>query len=140
MEEKEIQAIVINNKISNVCPGGGGGDGGVGDAEKVCEAVAKQMNLPSSTCVLPSSTGVIGWRLPYQAVIDAVPKVVETFQSKSILPAAAGIITTDRYPKIRAVDVCGGRIVGIAKGAGEYLCVCVGMGRDGSRAANFMHT
>lgn len=59
-------------QISNVCPGGGGGDGGVGDAEKVCEAVAKEMGLPSASYVLPSSTGVIGWRLPFQAVIDAV--------------------------------------------------------------------
>ena len=39
-------------------------------------------------------------------------------QSESIIPAAAGIITTDRYPKIRSADVGGGRIVGIAKGAG----------------------
>ena len=113
-----LQAIVVNNKISNVCPGGGGGDGGVADAELVCAAVAKQLNLPSGNLVLPSSTGVIGWRLPFQAVIDAVPSVLKTMQSASILPAAAGIITTDRYPKIRASSIGGGKIVGIAKGAG----------------------
>ncbi len=118
IEEKALQAIVVNNKISNVCPGGGGGDGGVGDAEKVCTAVAEKLGLPSGSYVLPSSTGVIGWRLPFQAVIDAVPRVLETMQSTSILPAAAGIITTDRYPKIRAASVAGGRLVGIAKGAG----------------------
>lgn len=42
------------------------------DAEKVCAAVAEKMGYPSASYVLPSSTGVIGWRLPYQAVIDAV--------------------------------------------------------------------
>ncbi len=117
-EQPLLQAIVVNNKISNVCPGGGGGDGGVADAELVCAAVAKQLNLPSGNFVLPSSTGVIGWRLPFQAVIDAVPSVLKTMQSTSILPAAAGIITTDRYPKIRASSIGGGKVVGIAKGAG----------------------
>ena len=39
-------------------------------------------------------------------------------QAKTIMPAAAGIITTDRYPKVRSASVAGGRIVGIAKGAG----------------------
>ena len=72
LDEAKIQAVVVNNKISNVCPGGGGGDGGVGDAERVCEAVAKSMGLPSGGFVLPSSTGVIGWRLPCQAIIDVV--------------------------------------------------------------------
>ncbi|GAB5032860.1 arginine biosynthesis bifunctional protein [Nannochloropsis oceanica] len=117
-EQPLLQAIVVNNKISNVCPGGYGGDGGVADAELVCAAVAKHLNLPSGSLVLPSSTGVIGWRLPFQAVIDAVPSVLKTMQSTSILPAAAGIITTDRYPKIRAASIGGGKIVGIAKGAG----------------------
>lgn len=38
----------------------------------MCEAVAKSMGFPSGNLVLPSSTGVIGWRLPVQAIIDVV--------------------------------------------------------------------
>ena len=48
----------------------------------------------------------------------ALPTAIASRQSDSILPAAEGIVTTDLYPKIRAVTLGGGRIVGIAKGAG----------------------
>ena len=35
-----------------------------------------------------------------------------------LLPAARAIMTTDRYPKLRAQPAAGGRVCGIAKGAG----------------------
>src|SRR5206468_615441 len=68
--------------------------------------------------VLPCSTGVIGWGLPVDAMIAALPQAVGALAAGSILPAAEGIVTTDLYPKIRRVEVGGGCIVGIAKGAG----------------------
>ncbi|ETV93201.1 glutamate N-acetyltransferase/amino-acid acetyltransferase, variant 2 [Aphanomyces invadans] len=113
LAEDTLGAIIVNNKISNVCANGGG----VSDAQEVCDAVAQHLDLRGSQ-VLPSSTGVIGWRLPVEPILHALPNLVESLQDTSILPAAAGIMTTDLYPKIRSVDVCGGRIVGIAKGAG----------------------
>ena len=64
-----------------------------------------------------------GWRIPVSEMIDEMPALVESLQSDSILPAARGIMTTDLYPKARAVEIpCAdgsvGRLVGIAKGAG----------------------
>ncbi|TMW68284.1 hypothetical protein Poli38472_005752 [Pythium oligandrum] len=112
--EEKLGAILVNNKISNVCASGGG----VTDAQEVCDALAKHLRLESGNAVLPSSTGVIGWRIPVDSMIQALPKLVENLQSESVLPVAEGIMTTDLYPKIRSADVCGGRIVGIAKGAG----------------------
>ena len=50
-----LQAIVVNNKISNVCA-----PGGVADSERVCSTVASLLGLKSAAQVLPSSTGVIG--------------------------------------------------------------------------------
>lgn len=114
---------MVNNKISNVCPGGLG-DGGFGDSESICQSVAQILNLPYSNMVFPSSTGIIGWRLPLAAITSAIPDAVKSLQRKSILPAAKGITTTDRYPKIRSatgtVPSTGApwSIVGIAKGAG----------------------
>lgn len=116
-ESNYVQAIAINNKISNVCPGGVG-DSGFGDSKQVCEGVAKNLNLESSNLVLPSSTGIIGWRLPVASILTAVPHAVSTLQSDSVLPAAIGICTTDRYPKVRRHDAVTWSLVGIAKGAG----------------------
>eukprot|EP00560_Eucampia_antarctica_P009082 CAMPEP_0197827492 /NCGR_PEP_ID=MMETSP1437-20131217/4247_1 /TAXON_ID=49252 ORGANISM="Eucampia antarctica, Strain CCMP1452" /NCGR_SAMPLE_ID=MMETSP1437 /ASSEMBLY_ACC=CAM_ASM_001096 /LENGTH=504 /DNA_ID=CAMNT_0043428341 /DNA_START=15 /DNA_END=1529 /DNA_ORIENTATION=+ len=114
---KPIQALVINNKVSNVCSGGDG----EGDAEMVCKSVADILNLSGgSDSVLPSSTGVIGWRLPAKELAEqVVPEAIKNLQSESALSAARDIMTTDRYPKLRSKTLSNGaRIVGIAKGAG----------------------
>jgi glutamate N-acetyltransferase/amino-acid N-acetyltransferase len=110
--EPALGAIIVNNKISNVCA-----PGGVTAAERVCAETARLLGLGASQ-VLPSSTGVIGWGLPVDAMIGALPPVVATLAGGSVMPAAEGIVTTDLYPKVRRAAVGGGSIVGIAKGAG----------------------
>jgi glutamate N-acetyltransferase/amino-acid N-acetyltransferase len=112
LSEPALGAVIINNKISNVCA-----PGGVEASEKICDATARLLGF-SPTQVLPSSTGVIGWGLPVEAIMGALPQAVATLQGQSILPAAEGIVTTDLYPKIRRAAVGAGSIVGIAKGAG----------------------
>jgi N-acetylglutamate synthase/N-acetylornithine aminotransferase len=112
-----LHAIVINNKVSNVCSGGDG----VADSETVCAAVAKALNLPGgASTVLPSSTGVIGWRLPAAELAgEVVPEAVSNLQTVSALNAAKAICTTDRFPKVRSKTLStGARLVGIVKGAG----------------------
>ncbi len=106
-------AVVINNKISNVAT-----PHGVEDARRICAATAAALGLDDDA-VLPSSTGIIGWRLPVEAMLEALPQALTARQGDSILPAATGIMTTDLYPKIRRADLPGGAsIVAIAKGAG----------------------
>lgn len=112
-----LQAIVINNKVSNVCSGGDG----VADSEMVCAAVADALKLPGgASTVLPSSTGVIGWRLPAKELAEeVVPLAVANLQTVSALNAAKAICTTDRFPKVRSKTLStGARLVGIVKGAG----------------------
>lgn len=92
LHEEKLGAILVNNKISNVCASGGG----VTDAQEVCDALAKHLRLPSGNLVLPSSTGVIGWRIPVEAMIEQIPHLVENLQSESVLPAAEGIMTTGK--------------------------------------------
>ena len=110
--EPTLGAIIVNNKVSNVCA-----PGGVETAERVCEETSRLLGLAPEQ-VLPSSTGVIGWRLPALEICAALPKVVTALKGGSVLPAAEGIVTTDLYPKIRRATVGQGSIVGIAKGAG----------------------
>ncbi len=107
-----LAAWVVNNKVSNVCA-----PGGVAAAEEVAAAAARLLGVAPEE-VLPSSTGVIGWRLPVAAMVEALPAAVGSLQSESVLPAAEAILTTDLYPKVRRADLSGGSIVGIAKGAG----------------------
>ena len=110
--EPQLAAIIINNKISNVCA-----PGGIGAAERVCAETARLLGF-SQEEVLPCSTGVIGWGLPVDAIIGSLPAAVAALAGGSVLPAAEGIVTTDLYPKVRRADVGAGSIVGIAKGAG----------------------
>lgn len=132
-----LGAIVINNKISNVCA-----PGGVETAERVAGEVGRLLGL-DSTAVLPSSTGVIGWGLPVDAMISALPQAVAALAPGSALPMAEGIVTTDLYPKVRRAVVGNGSLIGIAKGAGMvepnlatmlvYLFTDLAIGRDSLR-------
>ncbi len=110
--EPALGAIIVNNKISNVCA-----PGGEEAAERVSAEAARLLGIPASQ-VLPSSTGVIGWGLPVEDMLAALPRAVAALAPGSVMPAAEGIVTTDLYPKVRRADLGGGSIVGIAKGAG----------------------
>lgn len=112
LSEPRLGAILINNKISNVCA-----PGGVEASEAVAAAAAVLLGL-APTEILPCSTGVIGWGLPVEAMVAALPQAVANLAPGSIMPAAEGVVTTDLYPKIRYAPVGTGRVVGIAKGAG----------------------
>jgi len=112
LAEPRLGALVVNNKVSNVCA-----PGGAEAAERVCAAAASLLGLAPGE-VLPSSTGVIGWRLPVDRMVEALPAAVTSLQGESVLPAARAIMTTDLYPKVRRADLGGASLVGIAKGAG----------------------
>jgi glutamate N-acetyltransferase/amino-acid N-acetyltransferase len=112
LAEPLLSAIIINNKISNVCA-----PGGVEASERVCAETARLLGVGAAS-VLPSSTGVIGWGLPTGAIVSALPGAVASLSGDSVMPAAEGIVTTDLYPKVRRAQVGAGSIVGIAKGAG----------------------
>lgn len=135
----DLGALIINNKISNVCA-----PDGVSASERMCSATADLLGLKPEQ-VLPSSTGVIGWQLPIDAMAGALPDAQTALQAESVLPAAEGIVTTDLYPKVRSVQIGAGRIVGIAKGAGMiepnlatmlvYILTDIAIPRDALRAA-----
>lgn len=138
LDAPALGAVIINNKISNVCA-----PGGEAAAEHICAETARLLQLPPQA-VLPSSTGVIGWSLPVEAMLGALPAATAALASGSILPAAEGIVTTDLYPKVRRATVGGGSIVGIAKGAGMiepnlatmlvYLLTDIAVPREALRA------
>jgi glutamate N-acetyltransferase/amino-acid N-acetyltransferase len=113
LEAPRLGALVVNNKVSNVCA-----PAGVEASEAVCAATARLLGIEANE-VLPASTGVIGWRLPVDAMVTALPQAAASLQADTALPAAEAIMTTDLYPKVRRAELAGGAsIVGFAKGAG----------------------
>lgn len=138
LNEPALGAIIINNKISNVCA-----PGGVEAAERISTETARLLGIPA-TAVLPCSTGIIGWQLPVDAMVAALPQAIGSLKGGSAVPMAEGIVTTDLYPKARRATVGQGSIVGIAKGAGmvepnlatmlAYLLTDVAVPRDTLRA------
>ena len=112
LSEPTVGAVVVNSKVSNVRA-----PDGIAIAERWCEAVAGALGL-SGRQVLPNSTGVIGWRMPVEAMLAALPDAVGSLGQRSLVDAATAIMTTDLYPKIRRASVGRGSIVGIGKGAG----------------------
>jgi glutamate N-acetyltransferase/amino-acid N-acetyltransferase len=112
MDEPTIGAVVINNKVSNVCA-----PDGVATAERLCTGVASALGIAQGQ-VIPSSTGVIGWRIPIDAMLAALPNAAASVGKTSLLDAAKAVMTTDLYPKVRRATVGQGSIVGFAKGAG----------------------
>jgi len=111
LKEQLCQGILINNKVSNVCTQGGRED-------SLQLAAEIQKLLDNEGFVLPSSTGIIGWKLPVKEMLAELPRLKESLQKESLLPAARGIMTTDAFPKIRSITVDNARITAIAKGAG----------------------
>ncbi len=113
LAEPMLSALLVNNKVANV-----GAPGAVDAAEQLCAEVGRLLGRPAGE-IIPSSTGVIGWRLPLAEMRAALPRAFASLQKETVLPAAEAIMTTDLYPKIRRVDFPGGgSLVGIAKGAG----------------------
>jgi glutamate N-acetyltransferase/amino-acid N-acetyltransferase len=111
------QAVIVNSGVANAATG----PEGFADALAVSQAASKELGIADGL-VLVASTGVIGHRLPLRKIEAGMRGLVTGLNDGGIQDAEAGIMTTDRFPKIafrkgeigqREVTLCG-----IAKGAG----------------------
>jgi glutamate N-acetyltransferase/amino-acid N-acetyltransferase len=111
------QAVIVNSGVANAATG----PEGFADASAVSKAASKALGI-ADDLVLVASTGVIGHRLPLRKIKAGMGALVKGLHVDGIPDAEAGIMTTDRFPKIalrrgkigrREVTLCG-----IAKGAG----------------------
>lgn len=107
---RPVRGVLMNNKVANV-----GVPGGLDDAKRLTAALEA---LSGEGSWLSLSTGVIGWRLPVERMMRELPALHEARRETVGVELAEAIMTTDRYPKLRRVDLGEGSIVGIAKGAG----------------------
>ncbi len=106
--------VIANSGGANACTG----PEGFLDTHRTAEAAAEAAGVSAGDVVV-ASTGLIGERLPMDAVLPGVREVLASAEPGSVELAARAIMTTDTVPKRAEVLLPGGsRIVGIAKGAG----------------------
>ena len=119
IENGRLQAIVVNSKIANVATG----KAGIEDAKNMCRWTASSLGI-SPEQVLPSSTGVIGKRLPIEKIQLGCESISKKLGSttKHIENFARAIMTTDTMPKAISsqikIDDSMINITGITKGSG----------------------
>lgn len=111
------RALIVNAGHANA----GTGEPGLQDGRALCQAVATLLGIEAQE-VLPFSTGVIGERLPMQALCDALQHMPAELSAGGWSLAAHAIMTTDSFAKGKSCDfnLQGQRrtLTGIAKGAG----------------------
>ena len=109
-------AVIANSKNANTCNADG-----VEKADKMCQLVADELNIPKEQ-VIVASTGVIGQILPIEPIEQAVPVLAKGLCYNKNLEAATAIMTTDTVKKEYAVEFeIGGAVChlgGMAKGSG----------------------
>lgn len=109
-------AVIANSKNANTCNADG-----VEKANKMCELVANELNIPKEQ-VIVASTGVIGQVLPIEPIEKAVPILAKGLCYNKHLEAATAIMTTDSVKKEYAVEfeINGVKCTlgGMAKGSG----------------------
>jgi glutamate N-acetyltransferase/amino-acid N-acetyltransferase len=109
-------AVIANSKNANTCNADG-----EEKANKMCELVANELNIPKEQ-VIVASTGVIGQVLPIEPIEKAVPILAKGLCYNKHLEAATAIMTTDTIKKEYAVEFeingvkC--HLGGMAKGSG----------------------
>lgn len=114
-----LRALLVNAGCSNAATG----EPGIQDARTTMRAVAEHLKCDERE-VLPSSTGIIGHRLPVDKITRAIPGLVKALGrgEESDAAAAQAILTTDLVPKSahRELEIRGHQVHlgAIAKGSG----------------------
>jgi glutamate N-acetyltransferase/amino-acid N-acetyltransferase len=114
LADRRLRAVVLNSGGANACTG----PGGFADTHRTAEELAAHLGIGAGD-VAVCSTGLIGERLPLDALLAGVAKAVGGLDPDGGAQAADAIRTTDTIRKESVVSAPGGWTVGgMAKGAG----------------------
>ena len=114
-----VSFLIVNAGNANCATGAAGRR----DCERVCREAARLLKVRAKS-VFPSSTGVIGVRLPAEKIVRALPELIAASVAgeQAAEGFARAIMTTDTRPKIVSRRIRAGSrsfvLLGIAKGAG----------------------
>jgi glutamate N-acetyltransferase / amino-acid N-acetyltransferase len=112
-----VGAVIVNSGNANCATG----MTGIRNSRTICAEAARLLNLRAAE-VFPSSTGIIGVRLPVEPVLLQLRFLISTAGASAdhLRRFSEAILTTDSKPKLASVPLRSGRgaIIGVAKGAG----------------------
>jgi glutamate N-acetyltransferase/amino-acid N-acetyltransferase len=114
-----VRAVVVNSGNANCATG----RAGIQACERVCREAGNLFGVPAAE-VFPSSTGIIGVRLPAEKIRAKLPELIaaRSPSQRGVLAFAHAIMTTDTRPKLASVRFRTASrevtVLGIAKGAG----------------------
>jgi glutamate N-acetyltransferase / amino-acid N-acetyltransferase len=114
-----VRAVIVNSGNANCATG----VEGIRACEQVCREAGKLLGVPAAE-IFPSSTGIIGVRLPAEKIQAKLPELIASHSASrsAALAFAHAIMTTDTRPKIASAQFRAGAkqvtLLGIAKGAG----------------------
>ena len=108
-----LTAVVLNAGGANACTG----PAGFADTHATAEAAAAALGI-GAVDVAVCSTGLIGERLPMDALLAGVGKAAAALSTTGGDAAARAIMTTDTVPKTAVAGADGWTVGGMAKGAG----------------------
>jgi len=114
-----VSFLIVNAGNANCATGAAGRR----DCERVCSEAARLLKIRAES-VFPSSTGVIGVRLPAEKIVRALSELIAASAAgeQAAEGFARAIMTTDTRPKIVSRRIRAGSrsfaLLGIAKGAG----------------------
>jgi glutamate N-acetyltransferase / amino-acid N-acetyltransferase len=112
---RRLRAVVLNSGGANACTG----PAGFQDTHATAERVAQVLDC-GAVEVAVCSTGLIGERLPLDAVLSGIDRAATALSAtpEAGLAAATAVLTTDTVPKQAAVTSAGWTVGGFAKGVG----------------------
>ncbi len=113
LADGQVRAVVLNSGGANACTGQAGYD----DARSMAETTAAALGLEAGE-VAVCSTGLIGVRLPMEAVTTGIEAACAELTPEGGALAAEAIMTTDTVTKQAEYAGAGWSIGGMAKGAG----------------------
>jgi glutamate N-acetyltransferase / amino-acid N-acetyltransferase len=114
-----VRAVIVNSGNANCATG----PSGIRACKRVCREAAKLFGV-SADEIFPSSTGIIGVRLPVGKLSAGLPELIATRSPSQhrVLAFTHAIMTTDKRPKIASARFGSASkkitVLGIAKGAG----------------------
>ena len=114
-----VRAVIVNSGNANCATG----RQGIRACEQICREAGKLLGVTAAE-VFPSSTGIIGVRLPEEKIRAKLPELIakRSPSQRGVLDFAHAIMTTDTRPKMASTRfrIATGEVtvLGIAKGAG----------------------